>query len=77
MKKGELIYKLSVALFCSVFGILVCGGITYIIAVYIFKQDLNDAIFTIVALGLIGSQLGIGLGLKLANKLYKKRKNTF
>ena len=77
MKKGELIYKLSVALFCSIFGMIVSGGITYLITIYLFSQNLNEAIYTIVIFALLGSQLGIGFGLKLANKLYKGRKNTF
>ena len=75
MKKNELAYKLSIALLCSVFGILTGGICTYLLAIYVFNQDLNQAIFMIVILALIGSQLGIVYGLKLGNKLYKRKTN--
>ena len=75
MKKKELIYKLSITLSCSVMGMFTGAATTYLISVYLFNQDLNDAIFIIVAIGLIGSQIGIGLGLKLANRLHKRKAN--
>ena len=73
MKRKEILFKLSIALFCAVLGILIGGTTSYLLAVFVFEKDLNQALLTIAVIGLIGSQLGIFLGLRLGNKLYKKR----